>query len=388
MSSITLSSGVNVMDLPGSAPSGDVGISPNSGDTGVFVVASNAEYYTSVDSGSNWVLGGNVGSSGTFVAFSGSINRIYVKSKSDSTVTNGLRAFQRVQGDISLPVAGVAYTTIESLSDVPDYAIADAGKYLAINSTGDEIEFVDAPSGGGGGSVTYNTTADFILDHEKITGTQNTVTSIMMTDSNSKNSSDEYYSALGVTSAAIQIPAGSRIVGMQWRLLECFVDDAGYGGSYINLQALVSFGSESIYFPISGGYSYTGDNESPSYSMQSGKVYRIAQNDAGFNFTTYGAADNNVDTVFTASSDYNSSFDYGVQVYEQVPIMGSVTGTDSTIFTRKTNAGVGNIILFNGGINHAPDESYDFYPVVHIKTGSGSDMSLSAGMAAFKFIYI
>ena len=153
MSSITLSSGVNVMDLPGSVPSGDVGISPNSGDTGVFVVASNAEYYTSVDSGSNWVLGGNVGSSGTFVAFSGSINRIYVKSKSDSTVTNGLRAFQRVQGDISLPVAGVAYTTIESLSDVPDYAIADAGKYgsvtIATNMAG---RGTDIQLGGSNGS--------------------------------------------------------------------------------------------------------------------------------------------------------------------------------------------------------------------------------------------
>tara|TARA_Y100001958_G_C21203295_1_gene529654 strand:- start:59 stop:1222 length:1164 start_codon:yes stop_codon:yes gene_type:complete len=387
MSSITLSSGVNVMDLPGSVPSGDVGISPNSGDTGVFVVASNAEYYTSVDSGSNWVLGGNVGSSGTFVAFSGSINRIYVKSKSDSTVTNGLRAFQRVQGDISLPVAGVAYTTIESLSDVPDYAIADAGKYLAINSTGDEIEFVEGPSGGGGGSVTYNTTADFVLDHEKITGTKNTLTSIAMNDANAQGSSG-YYSALGVTGAAISIPAGSRIVGMHWRLLECFVDDAGYG-SYVDLSAVVSFGSESIAFPITGAYSYTGDDNSPAYNIENEKVYRISKNDSGFNFTTYGATDSNVDTVFTANANYNGGFDSSsVEIYEQVSVVGAMNGSDTTIFTRKTGAGVGNLTFVNGGINHAPDESSDFNPVIHIKTGSSMDMTLSAGMVAIKFIYI
>ena len=388
MSSYLLSDGLNKIDKLNAEPTGDVGIRPNTGETGVYFYEKNFRIYTRDSSTSAWSEDTSSGdNSGSYVSklvsWTG-VDRIYVRTLDGvSDISGDTRVYPRSE-NISTPApAGVAYTTIETLSDVPDYAAADAGKYLAINSSGDEIEFVDAPSGGGG-SVTYSTSDEFVFNFAEYNSLGVKKGSISMTDANAKDSSGNYYtytdaSGSTVTGSAVSIPSGSRIVGMVWTVATCFKTSGGNA----SLSGLIEFGDEGVYFPVQGGYDYTSFYESNAYSINSGYVYKIATV-GDFNWSGVGGPSSpSVGDTFTAtSSDYNFSSSSSV-AYEGNTQFGSENGS-TQLFTH--GDGETPLSLVSGGINHVPDVSGAIVPKILF---SGYDaLTLTQGVIGVKFIYI
>lgn len=388
MSSYLLSDGLNKIDKLNAEPTGDVGIRPNTGETGVYFYEKNFRVYTRDSSTSAWSEDTSSGdNSGSYVSklvsWTG-VDRIYVRTLDGvSDISGDTRVYPRSE-NISTPApAGVAYTTIETLSDVPDYAAADAGKYLAINSSGDEIEFVDAPSGGGG-SVTYSTSDEFVFNFAEYNSLGVKKGSISMTDANAKDSSGNYYtytdaSGSTVTGSAVSIPSGSRIVGMVWTVATCFKTSGGNA----SLSGLIEFGDEGVLFPVQGGYDYTSFYESNAYSINSGYVYKIATV-GDFNWSGVGGPSSpSVGDTFTAtSSDYNFSSSSSV-AYEGNTQFGSENGS-TQLFTH--GDGETPLSLVSGGINHVPDVSGAIVPKILF---SGYDaLTLTQGVIGVKFIYI
>tara|TARA_X000000950_G_C13896230_1_gene652905 strand:+ start:1775 stop:2941 length:1167 start_codon:yes stop_codon:yes gene_type:complete len=388
MSSYLLSDGLNKIDKLNAEPTGDVGIRPNTGETGVYFYEKNFRVYTRDSSTSAWSEDTSSGdNSGSYVSklvsWTG-VDRIYVRTLDGvSDISGDTRVYPRSE-NISTPApAGVAYTTIETLSDVPDYAAADAGKYLAINSSGDEIEFVDAPSGGGG-SVTYSTSDEFVFNFAEYNALGVKKGSISMTDANAKDSSGNYYtytdaSGSTVTGSAVSIPSGSRIVGMVWTIATCFKTSGGSA----SLSGLIEFGDEGVLFPVQGGYDYTSFYPSNAYSINSGYTYKIATV-GDFNWAGVGGPSSpSVGETFTAtSSDYNFSSSSSV-AYEGSPQFGSENGS-TQLFTH--GDGETPLSLVSGGINHVPDVSGAIVPKIRF---SGYDaLTLTEGVIGVKFIYI
>ena len=392
MSSYLLSDGLNKIDKLSAEPTGDVGIRPNTGETGVYLYEKNFRVYTRDSSTASWSESVSSGdSSGSYVSklvsWTG-VDRIYIRTLDGvSDVSGDTRAYPRSE-NISTPApAGVAYTTIENLSDVPDYAAADAGKYLAINSSGDEIEFVDAPSGGGG-SVTYTTSDEFVLSYEKVSGKTG---SLEMSDANAKDSGGSYYTytdpddSSTVTGAAISIPSGSRVVGMVWRIIDKFVTSSGNA----SLNGLITFGDEGVYFPIQGGYNYNYYDSYNSYSLDTGTTYKIVSGggtgSGEFDFTAVGASSNDAGTEFVANNPSYTSFpgSSSAVAYKQNTSFGFESGSSTQVF----NLGDGDDLkLISGGINHVPDVSGAFTPKVHWSAYDAP--TLTGGIIGIKFIYI
>jgi len=322
MSSYLLSDGLNKIDKLNAEPTGDVGIRPNTGETGVYFYEKNFRVYTRDSSTSAWSEDTSSGdNSGSYVSklvsWTG-VDRIYVRTLDGvSDISGDTRVYPRSE-NISTPApAGVAYTTIETLSDVPDYAAADAGKYLAINSSGDEIEFVDAPSGGGG-SVTYNTTDYFIVEHsEHLTSGKGT---LLMNSSNLYSgsapvlSSNEPGSDAGSTLSvgAISIPSGSRIVGAEWRVLEAFTGSSST--SEWSAYGAIDFGDGKKFTP-GGKYDVDSIITTTVTDIYSSNLYYIAaQTTPAQDFSSVGASSNAVGTTFYASG--STTVNSGVEIHQ------------------------------------------------------------------------
>jgi hypothetical protein len=269
-----LITGLNSVSSFSGVPSGlgSLSVTASVGETGVFVYGTNIQVYLADSGVGTWADSGASFSAtdheGILISWSGK-DRMYIRDLSGSTPS--VHAHPR-SGSTSIPTLSAFISSIEGLSDVPDYDSDEGGKYLAVNSGGTAIEFVDAPSGGG--SVTYSTSAEFVLNYAEVSGATG---SLEMNDTNAKDSGGSYYTytdpdtSSTVTGAAISIPSSSRVVGMVWRIIDKFITSSGNA----SLNGLISFGDEGVYFPIQGGYNYTSYSESNIYSISSGSTYKI-----------------------------------------------------------------------------------------------------------------
>ena len=340
-----LTTGLNLVSsfsvVPTNSDFSSISVEASVGETGVFVYGTNIQVYLADSSGSGeWSQYGTDFSStdheGRVVPW-GSNDRMYIFDIAQ--VGGSVHALPR-SDSTSVPTLSAFISSIEGLSDVPDYDSSDAEKYLAVNSDGTAIEFVDPPSGGGG-SVTYNVTDYFVVEHEEhLTSGSGTLlmnSSNLYSGSAPELSANEPGSDAGSTLnvGAISIPSGSRIVGAEWRVLEAFADSSG-SSPWQNYGA-IDFGDGKKFTPA-GRYSVTSfPTLTPATHLYSGNLYYIAQQtEPAQDFSNASASSNDVGTTFYAqSSDYSVFYDYsidsGVIVY-QLNSSGGIKDGDTVEF--------------------------------------------------------
>ena len=186
-----LTTGLNSVSSFSGVPSGlgSISVEASVGETGIFVYGTNIQVYLADSSVGTWSDSGASFSTtdheGVLVPWSGN-DRMYIRDLSGSTPS--VHVVPR-SDSTSVPTLSAFISSIEGLSDVPDYDSSDASKYLAVNSGGTAIEFVDPPSGGGG-SVTYNTTDYFVVDHSQLSAGYG---SLLMNSSNLYSSTISLY---------------------------------------------------------------------------------------------------------------------------------------------------------------------------------------------------
>lgn len=321
-----LTTGLNSVSSFSGVPSGlgSISVEASVGETGIFVYGTNIQVYLADSSVGTWSDSGASFSTtdheGVLIPWSGN-DRMYIRDLSGSTPS--VHVVPR-SDSTSVPTLSAFISSIEGLSDVPDYDSSDASKYLAVNSGGTAIEFVDAPSGGGG-SVTYNTTDYFIVEHSQhLTSGSGT---LLMNSSNLYSgsapvlSSNEPGSDAGttLTVGAISIPSGSRIVGAEWRVLEAF----GSSSSSWQAYGAIDFGDGKKFMP-EGRYDVEGAINTVADSVYSGNLYQIvSQSSTPQDFSSIGVVDENgtavsatapAGTVFKATGS-TSSLNEGVVLH-------------------------------------------------------------------------
>lgn len=401
-----LTTGLNSVSSFSGVPSGlgSISVEASVGETGIFVYGTNIQVYLADSSVGTWSDSGASFSAtdheGVLVPWSGN-DRMYIRDLSGSTPS--VHVIPR-SDSTSVPTLSAFISSIEGLSDVPDYDSSDASKYLAVNSVGTAIEFVDPPSGGGG-SVTYNTTDYFVVEHEEhLTSGSGT---LLMNSSNLYSgsapvlSSNEPGSDAGSTLSvgAISIPSGSRIVGAEWRVLEAFTGSSS--SSPWQSYGAIDFGDGKKFTPA-GKYSHSSVITTTVTSISSANLYYIAtQTTPEQDFSSVGASSNAVGTTFYASGfgSVNSGveihqLDYytGIREGETVEFLsdgtlywsyGSVTGSFQDIGAPEGIASGETFVADFSGITGTPPDSYEGVKIVHPNTyahgGAGAKIATAVG---------